>query len=171
MEYNNSLHYHINHDTSLHPQSQGSRSQGFWVNTAMMGAPPSVHHLPPPPPSPMPSPVLRSLPVTSSLPVLQPPPSEGNYQIFIGNLSFFCQEQDLLNLFSPIVHVQDCRVMRSDDGTRSLLFGFITVGTMREVEEVCKLFDHNVYFGRRLRYVSSVSSLTSSCAKKYIFHM
>ncbi len=73
------------------------------------------------------------------------------HEIFIGNLSYFCQEQDLINLFHQYVDVKHCRVMRSDDGSRSLLFGFVSVATVREMEELCKMFDFHFLFGRRLR--------------------
>ncbi len=82
---------------------------------------------------------------------VQGPHIENPNEVFVGNLSFFCEEQHLLELFQPYSTVTHCRIMRSEDRTRSLLFGFIAFATHHEMIEMCKLFNGHVFFGRRLR--------------------
>ncbi len=40
-------------------------------------------------------------------------------ELFVGNLSYFCTEEDLYELFNQFVNVTSVRVMRADDKKRS----------------------------------------------------
>ncbi len=78
-------------------------------------------------------------------------------EVFVGNLSYFCDESDLYNLFNSYADVTYCRVMRNanniDRQNRSLLFGFVTLSSVHEAKEMSKLLTGMLFMGRLLRYV------------------
>ncbi len=78
-------------------------------------------------------------------------------EVFVGNLSYFCDESDLYNLFNSYADVTHCRVMRNanniDRQNRSLLFGFVTLSSVHEAKEMSKLLTGMLFMGRLLRYV------------------
>ncbi len=78
--------------------------------------------------------------------------------VIVGNLSYFCEEKDLLDLFEPYADVTQVRIMRSDKNpekiNRSLLYGFVTFGTPHEAKEMATLMDGTVFMGRKLRLVN-----------------
>ncbi len=79
------------------------------------------------------------------------PSSRNPLEIFVGSLSYFCDEQDLFNLFNQYSTVSNVRIMRSDDKSRSLKFGFVIVANRKEVEEVCRLMNGHLFMGRQMR--------------------
>jgi hypothetical protein len=68
-----------------------------------------------------------------------------------GNLSYFCEEKDLYQLFDQYAHVEDVRIIKNDSGTRSLMFGFVTLSTVHEAREMEKLLNNYLFMGRRIR--------------------
>ena len=72
-------------------------------------------------------------------------------EIFVGNLSYFCEEKDLYDLFNQYVSVMNVRLMRSDDKKRSLMFGFILLTSRHEVESISLLLNNHLFMGRQLR--------------------
>ena len=83
------------------------------------------------------------LPPTPALPV--------SNEVFVGNLSFFCREQDLLSLFRDYCCVQEARVMRSENSARTLMYGFVTLSSAYEAREMAKLLNNHLFMGRRLK--------------------
>jgi RNA recognition motif-containing protein len=72
-------------------------------------------------------------------------------EIFVGDLSFFCQEQDLLNLFSNFTDVQNIRIIRNGLRKRSLTFGFVELATPQQARDAMNLFDGHLFMGRNLK--------------------
>ncbi len=97
-------------------------------------------------------------------------------ELFVGNLSFFCQEQDLyglvldifdeiynrnsLNLMQPLPvrpimdhhqHISAVRIVRSDDGSRSLLFGFVTLNNKEVARLLLDKMQGRMFMGRNLK--------------------
>ncbi len=76
-------------------------------------------------------------------------------EILVGNLSYFCEEKDLFDLFDSYADVVHCRIMRdsnnSDKKVRSLLFGFVTLSSVHEAKEMAKLMNGMLFMGRLLR--------------------
>ncbi len=72
-------------------------------------------------------------------------------ELFVGNLSYFCEEKDLYALFEENGHVEDVRIIKNDSGTRSLMFGFVTMSTIHETREMEKLLNNQMFMGRKLR--------------------
>lgn len=72
-------------------------------------------------------------------------------ELFIGNLSYFCEEKDLFDLFDQYGSVEDVRIIKNDTGTRSLMFGFVTMSSVHEAREMEKLLNNHMFMGRRIR--------------------
>ena len=73
-------------------------------------------------------------------------------EVFVGNLSYFCEEKDLQDLFNQYGNVRNVRMMRSSDGKhKSLMFGFVMLSTTQEAEQAQQLFNGHLFMGRHLR--------------------
>jgi RNA recognition motif-containing protein len=72
-------------------------------------------------------------------------------EVFVGNLSYFCTETDLFELFSQYVPVEDVRIVRNDSGRRSLMFGFIIFPSPFEAMEAVKILNNHLFMGRNLK--------------------
>lgn len=81
------------------------------------------------------------------------PNVENLREIFVGNLSFFCTEQDLIEFFGSYANVESARIVRNDDRSKSLMFGFVTFSTVQEANEMTHLFNQHMFKGRHMRYV------------------
>ncbi len=76
----------------------------------------------------------------------------GALELFVGNLSYFCEERHLYDLFNTYSNVLDARIMRGgDDNKRSLIYGFVTLSSLYELEEMSKLLNNHLLLGRRMR--------------------
>ena len=71
--------------------------------------------------------------------------------IFAGNLSYFCEEQHLRELFAQCGHIERIRVCRSDDQTKPLQYGFVTMSTRAEAERILETLQGQLFMGRKLR--------------------
>ncbi len=71
--------------------------------------------------------------------------------IFIGNLSYFCEDQHLQQLCAQYGHVERVRVCRSDDQIKPLQYGFATMSTRAEAEKVVNALQGQLFMGRKLR--------------------
>jgi RNA recognition motif-containing protein len=92
---------------------------------------------------------------TNSMPSLltsQPSrPKTSPCEIFVGDLSFFCQEHDLYNLFAQFGNVQNVRIIRNGDRQRSLTFGFVAMSSPQEARDMMNLFNGHMFMGRNLK--------------------
>jgi len=57
----------------------------------------------------------------------------GEQKLYVGNIAFECQEQDIVDAFSVVGTVGDVSLVRDDDG-RNRGFGFVTMRTIAEGE-------------------------------------
>ncbi len=72
-------------------------------------------------------------------------------EIFCGNLSLFCVENDLLQVFNEYAKVRAVRIIRNQERTKSLMYAFIRFETVSEAEEMARLFHGQLFQGRKLR--------------------
>ncbi len=79
------------------------------------------------------------------------PPQRRPNEVFVGDLSYFCREQDLIDLFSQYGQVTNCHIVFNDDRTRSLMFGFITMATEDEARSVCHVLNSQIFMGRTMK--------------------
>ncbi len=71
--------------------------------------------------------------------------------VFVGNLSYFCDETQLQTLMDNCGHVKLVRIVRNEANSRSLMYGFVTMASSHEAQEMERLFDGHFFMGRRIR--------------------
>ena len=71
--------------------------------------------------------------------------------LFVGNLSFFCEESHLMELFSQYGHVQGIRILLNRKQNKSLMYGFVTMQSTVEAVEMVFLLDGHLFMGRKLK--------------------
>mgnify|MGYP002480843323 CR=1 FL=1 len=71
--------------------------------------------------------------------------------LFVGNLSFFCQEKHLKELFSRFGDVASIRIKRNDKGGRSLMYGFISMATAPAAKNAAISLHQQLFMGRNIR--------------------
>jgi RNA recognition motif-containing protein len=71
--------------------------------------------------------------------------------LFIGNLSFFCEERHLFELFNQYGPVEKVVITHNVEHTKSLLFGFVTMSTVHAAHEILRLFDGHMFMGRNMK--------------------
>ncbi len=71
-------------------------------------------------------------------------------ELFVGDLSFFCQEKHLVELFGNFGPVLEIRIKRSNRG-RTLMYGFVQMlHNDHALAAVAKLSGH-IFMGRKMR--------------------
>lgn len=75
---------------------------------------------------------------------------EPNKTLFLGDLSYFCTEEDLFNLFSPYGPVSSIRVQRGVSG-EPLLHGYIVFHSPVSARQALMEVDSISFMGRNLR--------------------
>ena len=71
--------------------------------------------------------------------------------LFVGNLSFFCQEKHLKELFMPYGEVHSIRIKRNDKGGRSLMYGFVSMASPVAAYHAAKSLHEKLFLGRNVR--------------------
>ncbi len=74
-----------------------------------------------------------------------------NYEIFVGDLSFFCKEMDLYELFCPYGQVLKPRIRRSDKDGRTLMYGFVEMPVLEDAEKAVRALQGSRFQGRDIR--------------------
>ncbi len=72
-------------------------------------------------------------------------------EVFVGDLSYFCEEKDLFELFSQYGAVDNCRIVRNDSKNRSLMFGFVCMSNEQEAQAAAKLLNNYTFMGRAMK--------------------
>ncbi len=72
-------------------------------------------------------------------------------EVFVGDLSFFCQELHLLELFSAYGPVSEARVKRSDRGNRTLMYGFVRMEQLEDAVRAASELHGKLHMGRKMR--------------------
>lgn len=73
----------------------------------------------------------------------------GNFKMYVGNISFKCNEEDLFELFETIGPVGDVSLVRDNDG-RPRGFGFITMRNKEDGERAIEELDGTELKGRNM---------------------
>lgn len=83
-------------------------------------------------------------------------------ELFVGDLSFFCVEEDLVPLFAPYGRVLDAVVCRSDTRGHSLLYGFVKMSDRESANKAATALNQMSFMGRTLRVqVGAASGATA----------
>ncbi len=75
--------------------------------------------------------------------------------LFVGNLSYFCEETHLFDLFDQYTQVNGIRIIRNDLRTRSLMYGFVTLPSHHDALEMERMLNGTFFMGRRLKVALS----------------
>jgi RNA recognition motif-containing protein len=72
-------------------------------------------------------------------------------EVFFGNLSYFCEESHLFALVNDYFQVTNVRIMRNEDRSRSLMYGFVSAASYADAQEMCRLLNGHLFMGRHLK--------------------
>ncbi len=80
------------------------------------------------------------------------PQHRNPHELFVGNVSFFCQENQLLELFGTIGLVTHCQIVRNEGHRRArpLLYAFVCMSTRKEAMQAIKAINGMMFMGRNL---------------------
>ncbi len=83
----------------------------------------------------------------------QAPNSSTHHQfgLFIGDLSYFCQESDIYHLFSRYGVVESCRVVLNETKTKSLMYGFVGMATHESAVLAATVLHNKLFMGRFMK--------------------
>ena len=71
--------------------------------------------------------------------------------LFVGDLSFFCNEEDIRKLFSTYGTVLHSEIKRGKATGDSLMHGFIEMDTETAAENAMRALSNEKFMGRRIR--------------------
>ncbi len=75
----------------------------------------------------------------------------GRAEIFVGDLSFFCHENDIFQLFSQCGQVIEVRIKKSEGNGKSLMFGFVKMETLEVADVAIQNLNGIMFMGRVLK--------------------
>lgn len=73
--------------------------------------------------------------------------------LFVGDLSVFCTETELRQLFQPFGYIDDIRLKKTTANATRLGYGFIQFGTKECAERAMNSLNGIMFNGRIMRYV------------------
>ncbi len=71
--------------------------------------------------------------------------------IFVGNLSVFCSEQDLEQVFSRYGTILEIRMAKSEDKSKHLSYGFVKFASVASAQLAMLELDGKILCGRPLK--------------------
>jgi RNA recognition motif-containing protein len=72
-------------------------------------------------------------------------------ELFVGDLSFFCTEADLHQMFAPFGEIVKIRIKRSGATRRTLMYGFVIMSSGEEAHHAKDTLHGRRYMGRDIR--------------------
>jgi len=89
--------------------------------------------------------------------------NNGKSSLFIGDLAIFCSEREIEDAFSPYGEIQEIKIMRSEETSRNLSYGFIKFSSALAAKRAMTELNGVILCGRPLRirwatYKSKVGS-------------
>jgi RNA recognition motif-containing protein len=71
--------------------------------------------------------------------------------LFLGDLSIFCKEEDLFNLFHPFGPIENIEIKRSEKNKPCLAYGFIKFAYQQSAEQAVQNINGALFLGRNIR--------------------
>ena len=71
--------------------------------------------------------------------------------LFVGDLSIFCTEKDLVNTFSTFGSIVDVKVMRCEETHKNLCYGFVKFSATNVAIKAMQEMNGKLLHGRPLR--------------------
>ena len=81
------------------------------------------------------------------------------FALFLGDLSLHCNEADLAQVFSPFGTIQEIRVKRSKETSKTLSYGFLEFSSASAAVNAMNSMDGVVVKGRPLRFVTNKQNM------------
>ena len=78
----------------------------------------------------------------------------GKSSLFIGDLAIFCSERDIEEAFAPYGEIQEIKIMRSEETSRNLSYGFIKFSNPQSAKIAMTQLNGVILCGRPLRYIN-----------------
>jgi RNA recognition motif-containing protein len=72
--------------------------------------------------------------------------------LFIGDLAIFCTERDVDQLFSQYGEIQEIKIMKSEETSRNLSYGFLKFTNTMSAKRAMNELNGFILCGRPLRY-------------------
>lgn len=72
--------------------------------------------------------------------------------LFVGDLSIFCGEADILKVFEPFGGLIDVKIMRCDETHKNLCYGFVKYVNQENASKAMDALNGNLLCGRPMRY-------------------
>lgn len=72
--------------------------------------------------------------------------------LFVGNLSVFCTEKEIEQVFTPYGHILEIRMAKSEDQSKHLSYGFIKFANVASAQLAMHDLNGVVLCGRPLKY-------------------
>jgi RNA recognition motif-containing protein len=70
--------------------------------------------------------------------------------VFVGNLSFFCTQEQLWNLLAPFGGIRSVKICRTK-AKEPLYYGFVHLTSVSAVEAAIKGLNKKLFMGRKLK--------------------
>lgn len=70
--------------------------------------------------------------------------------VFVGNLSFFCTTEDLIELFQAHVPIKSAAIVKTKSGLPSY-YGFVYLENDDDASKVVEIFNGKKFMGRKMK--------------------
>lgn len=70
--------------------------------------------------------------------------------VFVGNLSFFCTAEDLMELFQAHVPIKSASIVKTKSGLSSY-YGFVYLENDDDASKVAEIFNGKKFMGRKMK--------------------
>ncbi len=77
--------------------------------------------------------------------------ANGKTSLFVGDLSIFCTEQELEKAFSPFGVLLEIKIMRSEETSRNLSYGFVKFSSPNSAKAAMNELNGVMLCGRQMR--------------------
>jgi len=78
-------------------------------------------------------------------------PGGSKNSLFVGDLAIYCSELDLERVFAPYGNITEVKIMRSEETSRNLSYGFVKFSTMESAQNAMVSLDGVLLCGRPMR--------------------
>lgn len=78
------------------------------------------------------------------------------FGLFLGDLSLFCNEEDLRVAFQPFGSLVEVRIKRSKENKKNLSYGFVEFLSPIDAIRAMQAMDGKLLCGRALKYVAEL---------------
>lgn len=86
--------------------------------------------------------------------------SAGEFSLFVGDLTIFCTEEDLLNVFSQFGTILNVRIIKDNKTRKALSYGFVEYTTATSAIAAMRQLNGSLLCGRPIRFIPLIAVST-----------